>query len=261
MFRRCDLTDMEMVKQVGDQLVAELDRLDVLLNNAGMPNVPDYTLSKQGVETIFATNHLGHFVLTNILLPRLESTAARYGDARIVVTTSSFHLGCQEIDFASLTSPTRTKSPGALDSCYRYARSKLANILFTRELARRLRKKGVENVYVNCFFPGNIPTESMDSWKQLFGSLVGGAMKGVFQVVGQSESDAAATAIFLAASDDVKTRPLRGQYFIPIATEYKSSTVAEDKDLAKNLWYWSAHHVTAALGRGWEGDEGEEAKE
>lgn len=220
-----------------------------------MSNVPDYTLSKQGIETIFATNHVGHFILTNILLPLLESTAAEYGSARIVVTTSSFHMGCQEIDFSSLTSPTRTKSPATLDSCYRYARSKLANILFTRELTRRLAKKGVHSIYANCFFPGNVPTEGMDSWKELLGTLPGAMVKGVFQVIGQSEMDAAATAMFLAASDEVEKRDLKGKYLIPIATEGKTSKVAKDKDLAKNLWYWTDHKATEFLGSGWSGNE------
>lgn len=219
-----------------------------------MSNVPDYTLSKQGIDSIFATNHVGHFILTNILLKLLEVTAASYGSARIVVTTSSFHIGCQGIDFNSLTSPTRTKSPAALDSCYRYAQSKLANILFTRELTRRLAKKGAHNIYTNCFFPGNIPTEGMDTWKQLLGPL-GGVLKGLFYVIGQSEMDGAATAIFLAASDEVVKSDVKGKYFIPIATEGKTSIVADDKDLARNLWYWTDHKVTEGLGNGWAGDE------
>lgn len=201
---------------------------------------------------------MGHFVLTSILLPKLEWTAAHFGNTRIVMATSSFHMACQEIDFASLTSPTRTKSPPALDSCYRYARSKLANILFTRELTRRLNNKGVDNVYVNCFFPGNIPTEAMDTWKQLLGTLAGSLLKGTFQLVGQSETDAAATAIFLAASDAVVKNGHKGKYFIPIATEDKTGAVAEDKDLAKNLWYWTEHKVAEALGQGWADDEEEE---
>ncbi|KAI9675371.1 MAG: hypothetical protein M1817_001275 [Caeruleum heppii] len=251
-FLRCDLTDLEEVRGVAERVRREAGRLDVLIANAGIPTVPDYTLSKQGIETIFACNHVGHFALINILLPLVESTAEKYGDARIVVTSSSFHMACQEINFDSLTSPTRTKSPPSIDSCYRYARSKLANILMTRELASRLDKKGVKKVYVNCFFPGNIPTEAMDSWKELFGTLPGGLLKGAFHFLGQSEVDAATTAIFLAASKEVEKKDLKGRYFIPIATEDKTSKLAEDKDLAKNLWYWTDHKVTETLGKGWQ---------
>ncbi|KAI9824947.1 MAG: hypothetical protein M1826_007199 [Phylliscum demangeonii] len=254
-FTKCDLSDVKDVKRVGDMLLQEIERLDILIDNAALPTVPDYTLSQQGIETIFATNHVGHFVLTNILLPRMEETASKFGEARIVVTTSSFHMACQEIDFASLTSAHRIKSSPALDSCYRYARSKLGNILFTRELASQLEKKGVGNVYVNCFFPGNIPTDAMDTWKELLGAVVGGALKGMFQVVGQSETDGAATAIFLAASEEVPKANLKGKYFVPIATEDQISTTAQDKDLAKNLWYWTSHQVGEVLGKNWDGEE------
>ena len=80
-------------------------------------------------------------------------------------------------------------------------------------------------------------------------------MKGTFHIIGQSEQDAAATAMFLAASKEVEKGGLKGKYFVPIATEDKLSTVAEDKDLAKNLWYWTDHKVTEVLGKGWEGNE------
>ncbi|KAI9760594.1 MAG: hypothetical protein M4579_001563 [Chaenotheca gracillima] len=252
-FIQCDLSDITSVKKAATQLTSKLGRLDMLLNNAALPTVPDYTLSAQGIETIFATNHVGHFVLTNLLLPLLESTASDANSTRIVTTTSSLHLGCQAIDFDSLTSSTRTKPTAAIDACYRYSRSKLANILFTRQLARLLEKKGAQNVYANCFFPGNIPTEAMDSWKDLFGSMGGAAFKGIFQAVGQSETDAAATAIFLATSPEVENGTgLKGKYFIPIATEDKPSATAEDGDLARNLWYWTDHKVAETLGKAWQ---------
>lgn len=250
-FVKCNLADVQEVKAVADGLVEELDRLDILFNHAGMSPVAEYSLSAQGIETIFATNHVGHFALTRILLPLLEETANVHGNARIVVTTSSFHLACQEIDFASVTSTTRTKSPTAVDSCYRYARSKLANVLFTKELTRILDRRGVDDVYVNCFFPGNIPTEGMDAWKQLLGSLAGSLVKGVFQLVGQSEQDAAATALFLAASEVIARDKIRGRYFIPIAIEDEPSAVAGDEDLAENLWVWTERKVAEALGQGW----------
>ena len=154
-------------------------------------------------------------------------------------------------------SKERIKSPDSIDSCWRYARSKLGVILFTRELAKRLSKRGSSGVYANTFFPGNIPTEAMDSWKELFGTVGGGAMKGFFQVMGQSEEDAAATAIYLATSPKVVEKEQKGLYFIPIAKEDKTTQLAEDKDLMKNQWAWCDFHVTKALGKDW-ADAGEE---
>ena len=84
----------------------------------------------------------------------------------------------------------------------------------------------------------SVPTDAMDTWKDLFGSIGGRAIKGVFQVIGQSTSDAAATAIYLATSKDVETKEQKGKYFIPIAKEDTTSKVAEDKDLAMYLWHW-----------------------
>lgn len=90
----------------------------------------------------------------------------------------------------------------------------------------------------------SVPTEAMDSWKDLFGILGGGAMKGFFQFAGQSTEQAAATAVYLAASQEVVKKEQKGKYFIPIATEDKTSKIAEDMDLARNLWYWCDDKVT-----------------
>lgn len=92
----------------------------------------------------------------------------------------------------------------------------------------------------------------MDTWKDLLGTLPGSVFKIVVQMIGQSPTDAAATAIYLVASPEVETKQQKGKYFIPIATEDKTSKTAEDKDLAKNLWYWCDGQVTKALGEGWD---------
>ena len=92
----------------------------------------EYALSPQGIETIFATNVVGTFVLTNILLPKLEITAVQYSNSRIVITGSSFHLACQELKFDLLMSPTAIKSPTPVDSCWRYARRYIAQSLALR---------------------------------------------------------------------------------------------------------------------------------
>lgn len=161
-------------------------------------------------------------------------------------------MGCQELKLNLAMSPTRIKIPDALDSCRRYARSKLGTVLFTRELARQLDKKGAADLYANCFFPGNIPTKAMDTWKDLFDTIGGSAMNGLFQVVGQSLTRGVATAIYLAASPEVEKKGEKGKYFIPIATEDKTSKIEEDRDLARNLWYWCDDKVTKTLRREWE---------
>jgi NAD(P)-dependent dehydrogenase (short-subunit alcohol dehydrogenase family) len=84
--------------------------------------VKNRTLSPQGIEPIFATNVVGPFILTNILLPKLESTAKEYGNARIVIASSSLHMACQELKFDQLLEEKAEKCPEAADACWRYGR-------------------------------------------------------------------------------------------------------------------------------------------
>ena len=173
---------------------------------------------------------------------------------------------CRELNFDLLTSPTRTK-PSFYDGVWRYARSKAGNILFTRELSRRLMVEGEqgvsssssalpsvsassrsggddaagrqagEKIYVNCFFPGNIATEQMEVWKSYFGVVLGWLVKMFFALFGQSTQDGAATAMFLATSPKVTEREgIRGQYFIPVAKRDNVSKLAGDMKLARELW-------------------------
>ena len=84
----------------------------------------------------------------------------------------------------------------------------------------------------------------MDTWQDLLGTVAGKAVKGLFKVVGQSPVDAAATALYLATSPEVESKEQKGKYFVPIATENATSKIADDKDLAKNLWYWCDDKAT-----------------
>jgi NAD(P)-dependent dehydrogenase (short-subunit alcohol dehydrogenase family) len=128
--RRVDVSDLASVRSFAETFLAELDGLDVLVNNAGVLGAP-YGLTADGVETHFATNHLGHFALTNLLLPHIRD--------RVVVTSSREHRSGNGLDLDDLTWERRK---------YRafpaYAQSKLANLLFMSELQRRLTEAGSE---------------------------------------------------------------------------------------------------------------------
>lgn len=191
---------------------------------------PTYTLSPQGVDAAFATNHLGHHHLTQLLLPLLASTPRTHGvsSTRVVVTSSSVHTLCRGLDFNSLTAAT---GPSAMQ---RYARSKLANVLFARALSARVPPE----VFVNVYFPGNIPTAAMEAWRELVGPL-GGVVSAVFRRVGQSLEEGAATAVFLGAAEEVEKGGYRGEYWVPVADLEACSVVARDEALANRLWEWS----------------------
>jgi len=247
-FVECDLTDLVAVERVGKELVSRLQRLDMLFLNAAISNIPSYELSPQGIDTIFAANHLGHFHLTNILLPLLISTPNRFPvtSTRIIVTSSSMHALCRSISYSTLSSPEPPSSTlgTPYTSMYRYGRSKLANILFTRALSKRL----PANVFANAYFPGNIPTPAMATWKGHFGETLGSAFAFAIRLVGQTLVEGAATGVFLAAAREVECDYGRGGYWVPVARKERTSGPAEDEALAEELWVWSEEFVNKAIG-------------
>ncbi|PGH14812.1 hypothetical protein AJ79_02828 [Helicocarpus griseus UAMH5409] len=261
-FIPCDLGDMLQVRRAAGEIKRRTDRLDILFCNAGLPIIPAHTLSPQSIETIFASNYVGHYILTTLLLPLLKSTIAHSPhphspatNARVVVTSSSLHHLCRELNLDLVTSKDPIKSR-CYDGIWRYARSKLANILFTRELARRrddVDDDATKHIYANSFFPGNIATEQMDIWKQYLGGILGRLVKWYFALAGQSTRDGAATAMYLGASGDViGMEGIKGEYFIPIARKGSTSGIGNDMELAKTLWDWTDNKVTEVMGNGWQ---------
>jgi len=181
-----------------------------------------------GYERTFATNHLAYFLLANELLPALEAGAP----ARIVNVASDAHQG-HTLDFADLHASRRYFSFGV------YGRSKLANILFTRELARRLAGTGVT---VNCLHPGAVATGlgKNNGW---LARGITGLLKPFFRTPEQG----ARTTVFLASSPEVEG--ITGGYFVD-SRERRPSAAARNDDDARKLWRVSAEmtglHVAAA---------------
>lgn len=142
------------------KFLAEHDRLDIIIANAGSAFEPIDELSVDGYDRTFHTNHLGHFAFVTGLLPLLEKTAqANDGDVRVVITSSSAYqfVGSDGIDFDTITTARSGDGQSVLDmkaAGKRYGRSKMANILFAQELDRRLKRRGVEGVRVNACHPG-----------------------------------------------------------------------------------------------------------
>jgi NAD(P)-dependent dehydrogenase (short-subunit alcohol dehydrogenase family) len=131
-------------------------RLDILIANAGIALDNNTALSSDGWERHFQTNHLGHFAFITTLLPLVEDTAQEYGEARIAVVASVGYTFVNGIDFDAIRKEVPPNMLGFIGGMKRYGRSKLANILFALEIARRLRERGVENVWVNAVHPGEI---------------------------------------------------------------------------------------------------------
>lgn len=206
-----DLSLQESVRQLAKEFIDNYDRLHVLVNNAGV-FVQKRELTADGIERTFAVNHLAPFLLTNLLLDRLKAGAP----SRIVTTSSIAHRGAK-MDFADLQ---MSKSYGSIRA---YGQSKLANILFTRELARRLQGTGVT---ANCFHPGAVRTN-------LVRGSGYGLVWGAASVFFTSPEKGADTAVYLASSGEVEG--VSGEYFVK-RKQARASDPAYDSDAAEMLW-------------------------
>jgi retinol dehydrogenase 12 len=211
-FIALDLGDLASVRACADELLARGGPLHVLINNAGLAGPRG--LTKDGFELTFGTNHLGHFLLTMKLLPLLEATPG----ARIVNVSSASHYQAKRIDWDALRKPTRSVT--AMDE---YAVSKLANVLFTKELARRLPAGGVTTYALH---PGVIAS---DIWKRRIPRPIAWLMTRFMK----STEDGARTTVHCAASPAVATETGR---FYTDSKEKKPSRLADDAELAKELW-------------------------
>jgi NAD(P)-dependent dehydrogenase (short-subunit alcohol dehydrogenase family) len=212
-----DLLKLSEVRRVGAEIAAAEPRIDVLINNAGTI-FSTRAVTEDGLERTFATNHMAYFVLTEALRERLAAAAP----ARVVNTASDAHRG-RLIDFDDLQ---MAKAYTALNT---YGRSKLCNILFTRELARRLTASGVT---ANCLHPGFVTTNLGQRRSGLFGLMVRVAML----FAGKPETGAE-TIVHLASSPDVAA--VTGGYF-ENCRPTTPSRAAQDDEAARRLWAESA---------------------
>jgi NAD(P)-dependent dehydrogenase (short-subunit alcohol dehydrogenase family) len=212
-----DLSRLNEMKRVAAQIADQESRIDVLINNAGAI-FATRQLTEDGLERTFALNHMAYFVVTAGLRERLLAS----GPARIINTASAAHLGAN-LDFDDLQS---AKSYLAMKT---YGRSKLCNILFTRELARRLRGSGVTT---NCLHPGFVATRFGDQSGGLISRFVWLA-----KFFAMSPTNGARTIVYLASSPEVAEAT--GQYFYRYLPTTPSS-LAQDGVAALELWHRSA---------------------
>ncbi len=208
-----DLSSIDETKRVGAEIAAATDRIDVLVNNAGAM-FSHRRLTVDGLERTFALNHIAYFVLTAALREKLVASAP----ARIVSTASAAHVGAQ-LDFADLQLEKTYSSWKA------YSRSKLCNILFTRELARRLEGTGVT---ANCLHPGFVASRFADE---------AGGVIGRFAWIGKlfaiSPEQGADTIVWLASSAEVEGRS--GGYWTRRRLKTPSRE-AQNENAARLLW-------------------------
>jgi NAD(P)-dependent dehydrogenase (short-subunit alcohol dehydrogenase family) len=217
--RVADLSRLDEMRRIAADLAASVPRIDVLVNNAGAM-FDRHALTQDGFERTFALNHMAYFVVTNLLLEKLKAAAP----SRIVSVASRAHVGAT-LDFADLTG----RNPAA-KGWLAYSRSKLANILFTAELGRRLAGSGVT---ANCLHPGFVASRFGNEMGLLHRIGIGIAKR--FAAI--SPEEGAQTVAYLASSPDVAA--VSSRYFAA-CREAQPSAVARDAATARRLWQESA---------------------
>lgn len=210
----CDLASQASIKGFCQAFSSKYEHLNILINNAGVV-LPGRHQTEDGFELQFGVNHLGHFLLTGLLLPLLKKGAP----SRIINVSSGAHkMG--KLDFDDLQMTKAYKSINA------YAQSKLAIVMFTKTLGERLKADGIT---VNCLHPGITGTQMGVDRQTGSGKLMAAAVKWI----ALSPEKGARTTLYLATSPEVAA--ITGEYFYKCQVA-KASKLAGDKQLAERLW-------------------------
>ncbi len=210
-FLALDLADLASVREAAKAFLATGEPLHLLVNNAGLAGQRGKT--KDGFELTFGVNHLGPFLFTMLLVERLRASAP----ARIVNVASVAHYKAERIDWDKLREPTR-----AVTGLPEYQVSKLANVLFTRELARRLEGSGVTTYALH---PGVIAS---DIWRR-----IPWPFRNVMHAFMKSPEEGAQTSLYCATAPELAAET--GRYYDD-RKERKPSKLAQDDALATELW-------------------------
>lgn len=216
--RTCDLASQKSIMQFVERFNSEHQRLDILINNAGIMRCA-HTKTEEGIEMQLGVNHMGHFLLTNLLLDKLKASAP----SRIInVSSVAHHKG--QINKEDLNSDRH------YDEAAAYNQSKLANLLFTRELARRLQGTGVT---VNAVHPGIVDTEIVRHMSFFNSTLSAIFLKPFIWMFIKSPVQGARTTVYVALEESLKD--VSGKYFNN-CTEEEVAPQAKDDTMAQWLW-------------------------
>jgi len=213
----CDLSSLDSVRSFAEAFNEKYDRLDLLINNAGTWEMKRKN-SKDGIELTWAVNHLAPFLLTNLLLDKLKASAP----SRVITVSSMAHKAAR-INFKDLEGRRWWNWMSS------YSQSKLANVLFTRHLAKKLEGTGV---VANCLHPGVVSTHLFDKMP----SILHGPMK----LVMIPPAKGAETSIYLATSPEAQK--VTGEYFAKMKVA-KTSRYARNPHVAEKLWQISCQYT------------------
>ena len=220
---RCDLASLASVRESAAAVRRDFGGIKLLINNAGIVSTW-HRRSADGFELTFATNHLGPFLLTQLLLDRLTE------DGRIINLASRAHYKSKRLDLTTVDDPKARYS-----ATVAYAHSKLANVMYTFALARRL--AGTSRVTVNCLHPGVVASNLLPPWLRLVKPLLSPNIIDVER--------GARTTLYLALSSEVAG--VSGRYFDEHQKEQQALSIANDVSLQEALWEASERWVQRRL--------------
>ena len=211
----CDFSMQSSIRECSKEIVASQDKIDVLINNAGVVNT-SYHETSEGIENTFAVNHLGYFLFTNLLLNKMKGPE----ESRIINVSSAAHSFVKDMNWENINFKDDFGQGMQV-----YGQSKLANLLFTRHLAIKL---STDNISVNAIHPGGVNTALGSQNKALFGKILKVMLKPFFR----SPLKGASSIVYLATKND---DGVTGEYFVD-CKQAKSSSYSKNLEEAQKLW-------------------------
>ncbi|KAM5540685.1 hypothetical protein V8D89_005716 [Ganoderma adspersum] len=233
-----DLSDPRKVQKAAEEVIQREERLDVLINNAALLLVP-FAKDYDNIQNIVMTNYMGAYLLTRLLLPLLKRTAQEpNSDVRIVFVNSARHHSCpSDVRFRTLDNLNRDFEDTLFPQLLRYAMTKTMQLLFTKDLQRRLDTAAVPVLCI-AVDPGEVNTEGVHAYTESVGPVLGPLYRAVAFLTFTAPATGALGPLFCAVSPVPRAEPrlYRGAYLDPPAKLSRCSKLAESRELAGELW-------------------------
>ncbi|CEF60307.1 Dehydrogenase/reductase SDR family member on chromosome X [Strongyloides ratti] len=228
---KCDLTSISSIKNAVEEFKKHENHLDILINNAGVMFVPKFKLTEDNCELTWQSNYLGHFILTELVLPLLEKSSG----GRIINVSSYLHEHCHDINLEKINDKSYF---GSLKS---YNMSKLAQVLHAKELTRRIREKNaLSKITINSCEPGVVNTDLLRHTFLKY-DIISTIVKPFKWFFFKTAQDGAQCPLYLALSTTVDS--ISGKHFNDLTEKTVINKLANDKDLCKELYDYSLQYV------------------
>lgn len=237
-FIRADLASLSSVKTAAESFLAQETRLDLIFANAGVMALPP-GLTEDGYEVQFGTNHLGHAALVKLLLPTMEATAQGGHDVRVIWNTSLGYRGASGIDFATLKTPQACLSPVyVMSDWFRYGQSKLANLLYAREIAARYPSITSVSIHPGVSETGLVT--GLGAFNRWFVWATTLRVKVPIEQCAWNQQWAA-----VAPKGEGEREVVSGTFYEPVGIKGGLTKAGGDDGLAKELWEWTQKELEA----------------